>query len=84
MSHEAAMLYAELSGFKLYPFINKRDENGHIDFGKNAKFTPCDNPSKGEIQCAELAIVEIPDGIEWEIDDYDGIETIAETHRTWS
>jgi len=32
---------------------------------------------------AEVHIVEIPDGISWEIDEYDGIEHIAETHRTW-
>jgi len=32
---------------------------------------------------AELKIVEIPDGIKWEIDEYDGIEHIAETHQTW-
>lgn len=34
--------------------------------------------------CAELKIVEIPKGIEWELDEYDGIEHIAEKHRTWS
>lgn len=33
---------------------------------------------------AQLCIVEVPDGIEWEIDEYDGNERIAETHRTWS
>ncbi len=35
-------------------------------------------------ECAELAIVEIPDGIEFEIGEYDGIEHIAEKHRTWA
>lgn len=34
-------------------------------------------------QCAELRIVEIPDGTEYEISEYDGSEHIAETHRTW-
>ena len=33
---------------------------------------------------ASLKIVEIPDEVEWEIDDYDGIETIHEVHRSWS
>lgn len=33
---------------------------------------------------AELKVVEIPDGIEWTIEDYDGMEKIAENHRTWS
>ena len=32
---------------------------------------------------SDLVVVEIPDGIEWEIDDYDGMETIREKHRTW-
>jgi hypothetical protein len=37
--------------------------------------------SSGDL--AELKIVEIPDGIQWEIDDYDGRESIEETHRSW-
>lgn len=32
---------------------------------------------------SSLVIVEIPDGIEYEIDDYDGIESIHEVHRSW-
>ena len=33
---------------------------------------------------SKLKIAEIPDGIEWEIEEYDGIEWISEKHRTWS
>ena len=32
---------------------------------------------------AEIRIRDIPDGIEWELDEYDGIETINERHRSW-
>ena len=32
---------------------------------------------------AELAIVDIPDDVEWHIDEYDGLEHVAENHRTW-
>lgn len=34
--------------------------------------------------CSNLTIVEIPDGIDWQIEEYDGQEHIAESHRTWS
>lgn len=30
-----------------------------------------------------IVIIEIPDNIDWEIDDYDGIETIHEAHQSW-
>jgi hypothetical protein len=33
---------------------------------------------------ADLKVVEIPDGIEWYIHEYDGREHVAERHRTWS
>lgn len=32
---------------------------------------------------ASLKIVEIPDGVKWQIIEYDGLEHIAEEHRTW-
>jgi hypothetical protein len=33
---------------------------------------------------ANLSIVEIPDDVDWEIDEYDGMECISEKHQTWS
>ncbi len=33
---------------------------------------------------AELKVVEIPDGIEYTIEDYDGREHVAQVHETWS
>jgi len=32
---------------------------------------------------AELKVIEIPDGVEYEIDEYDGIESIHEKHEVW-
>jgi len=35
---------------------------------------------------AEIKVVEIPDevGDNWQIEEYDGLEWISETHRTWN
>ena len=32
---------------------------------------------------ASLKVVEIPDDVQYEIDDYDGFESIHEVHRSW-
>ena len=33
--------------------------------------------------CAQLEIIEIPDGVKFYIDDYDGMESVNEDHRSW-
>ena len=33
---------------------------------------------------SDLAIIDIPDDVKWHICEYDGLEHIAEDHRTWS
>ena len=32
---------------------------------------------------AVLKVIEIPDDVQWTIEEYDGAEWIAEKHRTW-
>ena len=32
---------------------------------------------------ADLEIIEVPDGVEWEVEDYDGLEHIVEKHRVF-
>lgn len=39
--------------------------------------------SKADGSCAKLKVVEIPADVNWKISDYDGVEHIAEVHRTW-
>ena len=39
--------------------------------------------SKANGDYAELKIVEVPDGVNWYIEDYDGAEHVAERQRTW-
>lgn len=33
--------------------------------------------------CARLDVTEIPADVSWQIEEYDGLEWIAESHRTW-
>lgn len=37
-----------------------------------------------ESSYAKLKIVEIPDDVQWEIAEHDGMEWVAEVHRIWS
>jgi hypothetical protein len=39
---------------------------------------------KANGSCASLRVIQIPDGVEFYIDEYDGFEHVAEKHRTWS
>ena len=38
---------------------------------------------KANGMCAQLEIITIPYGIEYEVEEYDGMEWVAEKHRTW-
>ena len=33
---------------------------------------------------SELKVAEVPDEVDWTIEEYDGLEWVAEVHRTWS
>jgi hypothetical protein len=55
------------------------------DLRTDAKLVECVETlgEKADGRFAELKVVEIPDDVEWEIDEYDGLETIHEVHRVW-
>lgn len=38
---------------------------------------------KANTMCSSLKILEIPDDVDWTIEEYDGVEWVAEKHRTW-
>lgn len=38
---------------------------------------------KANGDCSEYKVVELPDDIDYEVEEYDGNEWISETHRTW-
>jgi hypothetical protein len=39
---------------------------------------------KANSNYSDIAIIEIPDDVKWHIHEYDGLEHVAEDHRTWS
>ena len=38
---------------------------------------------KADGHFAKLTVVEIPDGVDWQVDNYDGMESVHEVHRSW-
>lgn len=52
----------------------------------NSKLVECVEKlgDKANGRFASLEVVEIPDDVEYEIDNYDGMETIHEKHRIWN
>ena len=100
LSDKAMYRYAELAGIKLvegekqwdctvlYKYEVK-DEN-HFwegDFKRDDPFLVQVVEELGEEAngwAANLKVVDIPDDVNWTIEEYDGIEWVSEVHRTWS
>ena len=38
---------------------------------------------KAHGECAKLKVVDVPDEVDWDIDDYDGMESVHERHSSW-
>lgn len=38
---------------------------------------------RASARLADIKVVEIPDGVAWQIEEYDGREWVSEVHRTW-
>jgi hypothetical protein len=38
---------------------------------------------KASTMFSDIVIVEIPDDVQWDIEEYDGLEWVAEKHRRW-
>lgn len=72
---------------KAYQYLGKEwDGYGSAYWARNDKrLVKCVEELGAEANgsCANLKVVEIPDDVEWEIDEYDGMETIEEVHRSW-
>ena len=86
------VINADFGGFRLSDLGMKtyKSLGGQVDYARDI---PRDCPilikvieqlgNKANDHCSKLKIVEIPDNVQWEINEYDGLEHVAEKHRTW-
>jgi hypothetical protein len=83
MSEEAQKLFCQ------YSMIERKDweeDWSYYDIERNNQYLVRVVEELGDgvnSRYSELKVVEIPDGVEWEIAEYDGLEWVAEKHRTW-
>jgi hypothetical protein len=80
LSEKAETLYKEMAGITDPDWYNRdvaRDDPYLIKIVRDLK-------EQANGSCAELKIVEVPPDVEWQIEEYDGNEWVAEKHRTWS
>lgn len=82
LSHQALELYHELCAAAgqtahLYPRDIARDCPQLVR-------TVLTLGDKANTRYSELKVVEVPSEVKWSIHEYDGLEWVAEVHRTWS
>ena len=98
LSDKAILRYAELKRIILYRHLSENHFYNSPDFTEETYFSLYDIPrdSVELVQAVEelkeesnggfskLKVVEVPDDVDWTIEEYDGLEWVAEVHRTWS
>lgn len=85
------MVFTKDFGDEFKGDLNDRDETETYHF--SCRDIPRDDPDLVTVvetlgpaacgYCASLTVVEIPNGVDWQLEDYDGSEWISEKHRTW-
>ena len=98
LSEKAVIRWAELKDFKLIIedgmlcptyYRNSVEESNYISDRDIARDDPHliqvveELGDRANDRFARLKIVEIPDDVDWVVEEYDGLEWVAETHRTW-
>ena len=79
LSSEAESKYKELAGITDPIFYSRSipSDDAHLIAVVELMGTDADN------RFSELKIVDVPDDVNWYIEEYDGKEWVAERHRTW-
>jgi hypothetical protein len=80
LSEQALNRIAELGG-PAYDWSEAR-ENGYRSHPAVVQAVE-ELGDKANGRYAELAVIEVPDDVEWDIDEYDGLESVHEKHRVW-
>jgi len=98
LSDEAFELYLNKKGIRFYKkkgkllgsdYYTVSPENCHLSYFDIKRDDPVlvevvkTLKEKANNSCSELKIVKIPADVEYEIDEYDGVESIHEVHRSW-
>ena len=99
LSHEAMLLYGKIKGLNIVWEVDKSKLYHYYigEISEDTYFADWDiqrtDPALIEVveklgenaggRGAELKVVEIPDDVDWQLQEYDGNEWIAEKHRTW-
>ena len=81
LSRDAWVRYCMKRGWdpddrNLHPRLIDRDDPDLVQVVRDM------GPSASD-RLSRLKIVEIPQDVEWQIEEYDGLEWVAEKHRTW-
>jgi len=78
---QAAAELAKGRSFYGYGFVLDKDGYDRKDPDLIAAVEALGKDASGNL--ASLKIVEVPDDVEWVIQEYDGAEWVAEKHRIW-
>lgn len=79
LSEQAQARYRELAGVPVAEFVWELDRSD-----PHLVKTVLELGELANGRYAELKVVTIPDDVEWTVMEYDGLEWVAEAHRTWS
>ena len=83
MSEKAQKLFCQYS---MIEWTDWEEDWSYYDIARNDQYLVRVVEEMGDEangRFSELKVVDIPDDVEWQIDEYDGLESVHEVHRVW-